>query len=128
MRISTIALTLLSASYQQVSLSDPNDFTCAPGETITLSVDSNATTGYLWYMQVDAGAVGLLLNGESGDYKEDGAPEGMMGVGGYQDFNIQCPEDAEEGEQFHFTMVHKRPWEDNPINTVSVVLTVDSTA
>lgn len=122
-----MALALLGITYQQVSLSETdNSFSCTPGETLTLRVASNATTGYLWYIEVQEGALGLLLNGDTGDYVEQSRSDGMVGVGGYQDFNIQCSVDALPGDSYNFNMLQKRPWEDSPIDSRSVTITVKS--
>ena len=127
MHVSTVALMLLGITYQQVNLLESdNNFTCTPGETLTLRVASNATTGYLWYLEVQEGSIGLLLNGNTGDYVEEGGSNGMVGVGGYQDFNIECSVDALPSDIYTFSMLHKRPWEDNPIESRAVTITVTS--
>jgi len=127
MHLSTITLAFLGITYQQVSLSESdNSLSCTPGETLTLRVASNATTGYLWYLEVQEGALGLLLNGDTGDYVEESRDDGMVGVGGYQDFNIQCSGNALPGDIYTFSVLHKRPWEDSPIDSRSVTITVKS--
>ncbi len=63
------------------------DITLRPGGKLELKLDSNPTTGYLWYLKdIDASKIDQLSDG----YFADPAPEGLTGSGGHQMFVFEA--------------------------------------
>lgn len=50
-------------------------------KAVTISLDANATTGYVWSGFV-LGGDSVVLSSAEGTYVVDDAPDGMCGVGG----------------------------------------------
>jgi len=97
------------------SADNNRQITAKPGDTLTLTLDSNPTTGYSWQvMKIDNGI--LVRNGDP-EYKQVAGSEGLVGAGGT--------------EKFHFDVVgtgtttlelgYMRPWESvPPIETFTI--------
>ena len=63
------------------------EVTLRPGGKLRLQLDSNPTTGYLWYLiDIDASQIDQL----SDEYVADPAPEGLVGSGGHQLFTFEA--------------------------------------
>lgn len=75
----------------------------AVGETVTIRLDSNPTTGYMW--QVDS-AEGLIVRSEFKAPKTE-----LCGAPGIHVFEITA---AKPGT-YDFKAVYKRSWEPEPI-------------
>ncbi len=80
-------------------------------QTMTLSLDSNPTTGYSWTVSQEPELLSITE-----EYKENAHEDGMVGVGGQQIFTL-TPKDAGTTS---VTFVYARPWED-PENTETEV-------
>jgi inhibitor of cysteine peptidase len=89
------------------------------GDTITLTLESNPTTGYSW--QVTETDNGILVQDGDPEYKQSSSSEGLVGAGGT--------------ETFHFKMIgtgtatlelgYLRPWESvPPVETFSLQIVV----
>jgi len=76
------------------------------GETFTISLESNPTTGYSWQAEFDAESLELV----SEDFSSDST---LLGAGGVQKFEFRA---LKQG-QFQVTMIYKRPWENESIDT-----------
>ena len=76
------------------------------GETFTISLESNPTTGYSWQAEFDAESLELVNE----DFTSDST---LLGAGGVQKFDFRA---LKQG-QFQVKMVYKRPWENESIDT-----------
>ena len=84
-----------------------SDLTVAEvGGTFTISLESNPTTGYSWQAEFDSESLELV----SEDFASDST---LIGAGGIQTFEFLA---LKEG-QIEVTMVYKRPWENESIDT-----------
>lgn len=84
------------------------------GETFSIKLKANPTTGYNWYLRApeelnENVAKCINLNEHnSGDYQVDPHPEGYVGVGGTTSFKFVAGNAAESSYDLNF--VYKRPW------------------
>ncbi len=85
-------------------------------QTMTLSLDSNPTTGYTWMVDQDK-----ELFDVSEEYVENDHEEGMVGVGGVQTFTL-TPKEAGTCE---LTFTYRRSWEDPSEEDTVVGYTVE---
>ena len=72
--------------------------------TVQVELPSNPTTGFSWACEIENPAVAEIL---SDTYKQDSAPERMVGVGGIQTFVFECKQGGSSG----LTFTYRRPWE-----------------
>ncbi len=84
------------------------------GEIITITTETNPSTGYSWTEPVFSD--GLKIVG-SGGYSD--AEHGLVGAGGYHYWNVT----AEKSGTYTFETEYKRPWEDKVSSTITVTLT-----
>jgi len=84
-----------------------NTATVRKGDTFTVELEANPTTGYLWDMRLKAGKATLV----SQTYASS-APEGslVIGGGGVETFVFR----AEETGQIELEAEYSRPWERSP--------------
>ncbi|MCR5443141.1 MAG: protease inhibitor I42 family protein [Sphaerochaetaceae bacterium] len=85
----------------------------ADGLELTLDVEGNPTTGYQWVLLTDDGKLDESVTLRGSEYKQNKAPEMMVGVGGYFTFDVDFSKDGEFDLQFSYC----RSWapEDNPV-------------
>ena len=83
------------------------------GEIITITTETNPSTGYSWTEPVVS--EGLTIVG-TGSYSD--AEPGLVGAGGYHYWNVV----AEDPGTYTFTTEYKRPWENESISTITVTL------
>lgn len=85
----------------------------ADGLELTLDVEGNPTTGYQWVLLTDDGKLDESVTLRGSEYKQNKAPEMMVGVGGYFTFDVDFSKDGEFDLQFAYC----RSWapEDNPV-------------
>ena len=90
------------------------------GQTLFITLDSNATTGYMW--QVASNEPAVLRQVGDAEYKQSWAMPGMVGVGGTETFQFE----ATSPGMAKLTLNYVRPWEKNsaPAKTFSVTITV----
>ena len=99
-----------------------------PGQTIGISVnqefiilialESNPTTGYSWQASYDETMLELVEHTyEPGEYAQQGA----VGAGGTELFRFRALESGES----EITMVYKRPWEEESIDTKVFTVSID---
>jgi len=86
---------------------DGNKINTKVGETFSIKLDSNPTTGYSWQAEYDDSFLelvdqGYVLPDESGD---------LVGAGGTEIFEFRA---LEEG-QTTVTMIYKRSWEEEAL-------------
>ena len=84
------------------------------GEIITITTETNPSTGYSWTEPVVS--EGLTIVG-TGSYSD--AEPGLVGAGGFCYWNVP----AEKAGTYTFTTEYKRPWETESISTIKVTLT-----
>ena len=84
------------------------------GEIITITTQTNPSTGYSWTEPVVS--EGLKIVG-TGGYSD--AEPGLVGAGGFRYWNIT----ADEAGTYTFTTEYKRPWESESISTIKVTIT-----
>lgn len=96
-------------------------FTVKAGDTITVTVPGNPTTGYSWAAQLDEeSAARLELNGEP-EYTQEATGEDVVGAGGSFTFTFKA---AQAGDAT-LKLVYARPWESvAPIDTFEVTVSV----
>ena len=83
------------------------------GEIITITTETNPSTGYSWTEPVVS--EGLTIVG-TGSYSD--AEPGLVGAGGFCYWNVT----AEKSGTYTFTTEYKRPWETESISTIKVTL------
>ena len=83
------------------------------GEIITITTETNPSTGYSWTEPVVS--EGLTIVG-TGSYSD--AEPGLVGAGGFCYWNVT----ADEAGTYTFTTEYKRPWETESISTIKVTL------
>lgn len=88
--------------------------TAKAGEIVTITTQTNPSTGYSWTEPVVSD--GLQIVGDGG-YSD--AEPGLVGAGGYHYWNVT----AEKPGTYTFTTDYKRPWEDAVSSTITVTLT-----
>lgn len=75
------------------------------GETFTVALDSNPTTGYGWAL--DGKEDGTVVRKVSDAYVGKAHPPGMVGVGGTERWTFQAEKKGKTA--LHF--IYRRPWE-----------------
>lgn len=104
-----------------VDLGTTQEFTIKAGDSRTVTIDSNPTTGYYWYV-VTTGYDKCKV--ASSEYVSNPHPEGMTGVGGVQSFRLECDEDAKVNSTHQIKMEYKRSWEPQAVQTIEATYTI----
>lgn len=95
------------------------EITLKRGQTLTISLESNPTTGYSWQV-IEIDAAILEQSGEA-EYKQASGTEGMTGAGGVETWRFQ----ALAAGQTTLTLGYMRPWESvPPLETFTVQVTI----
>ena len=126
-RLLPLCLLLLAVScrsHRQLELTEKDSggtFELRVGDTVTVGLRSNGTTGYGWYPRHGAGNVQILA--EKGDlYQVDSAPDGSLptaGQGGTHYFAYRVIGPGICG----IALEYKRPWESAPpLRTFDVMI------
>lgn len=89
------------------------------GKNFTIELESNPTTGYEWEYSLDKEGI---VEVEKDTYVPDENSNELVGAGGIQTYEIKG---LKEGS-VTLTLVYKRSWEDDTIETKKYVLEVDS--
>ena len=87
--------------------------TAKAGEVVTITTQTNPSTGYSWTEPVVS--EGLQIVGDGG-YTD--AEPGLVGAGGYHYWDVT----AEKPGTYTFTTDYKRPWEDAVSSTITVTI------
>jgi inhibitor of cysteine peptidase len=93
------------------------------GDTISVVLEGNATTGYMWQSAMPEQASPLLtLNNGEGTYTQDSVPSGVVGSGGKYTFIFT----AVAAGQVQLELKYWRPFEpqSEPLETFSVTLNI----
>jgi inhibitor of cysteine peptidase len=93
--------------------------TAKTGDTLTLTLDSNPTTGYSWQvMEIDNT---ILAQQGDPEYKQASGTEGLVGAGGTETFRF----DAVGTGTTTLKLGYMRPWESvPPIETLTIQIVV----
>jgi len=93
------------------------EVTLQKGQTLTIKLEANPTTGYAWEFVESEGAI-LRLAGEA----EFEADSDLLGAPGTQTLRFE----AVETGQMELRLVYQRPWETDvePLETFTVQVTV----
>jgi predicted secreted protein len=105
------------------------EISCIAGETISLKLRGNKTTGYSWFLNnkpsLNNNAIEPLNLDEkdsTNDYRTDENPNHLLGVGGYFYFDFKISDNA-DSQTVDLVFNHKRPWEHHS-NLLSVKLNI----
>jgi inhibitor of cysteine peptidase len=93
------------------------------GDTISVVLEGNATTGYMWQSAMPEQASPLVtLNNGEGNYTQDSVPSGTVGAGGMYTFIFT----AVAAGQVQLELKYWRPFEpqSEPLETFSVTLNI----
>ena len=104
----------------QITASDNGkQISIEPGDVITITLESNPTTGYSWQvLEIDNA---ILVQDGAPEYKQDSGSAGLVGAGGTETFRFKA---AEPG-QTSLKLGYMRPWESvPPIENFSVTVVV----
>ncbi|GAB4503959.1 MAG: hypothetical protein Fur0043_09520 [Anaerolineales bacterium] len=98
---------------------DGKQVTLQSGQTLTVSLEANPTTGYRWQvLQIDPAV--LEQSGEA-EYKQAAGAEGLTGAGGVETLRFE----ALAAGQTTLTLGYMRSWESvPPLKTFTVQVTV----
>jgi inhibitor of cysteine peptidase len=117
-----IALTSISGCAAQAALAleaddNGNEITLNKGQTLTIKLEANPTTGYTWEVVETEGAI-LRQVGDP----EFEADSDLLGAPGTQTLSFE----AAEAGQMELRLVYHRPWETDvePLETFSVQVIV----
>jgi len=117
-----IVLTAISGCAAQAALAleaddNGNEITLNKGQTLTIKLEANPTTGYTWEVVESEGAI-LRQVGET-EYE---AESDLIGAGGVQTLRFE----AVQAGQMELRLVYHRPWETDvePLEIFSVQVTV----
>ncbi len=98
------------------SVPDGNIITTTAGGEFSITLDSNATTGYMWMYEVDTSYIEPV----SSDYIAPESTE-LVGVGGQQVFTFRALQEGETEVSFSYL----RPWESvQPIDQKTYVVRI----
>ena len=103
------------------SADNNRQITAKAGDTLTLTLDSNPTTGYSW--QVMETDTAILVQTGDPEYKQASSSEGLVGAGGTETFHF----DVVGTGTTTLELGYMRPWESvPPIDTFSVQVVIQN--
>ena len=111
--IAILAAMLLTCTYAMADMIHET-------KAVTISLDANATTGYVWSGFV-IGGDSVVLNSAEGTYVVDEAPEGLCGVGGQTYYTLIPVKPGTSIVVFNYA----RGWEPDAIEQRVVLADVD---
>lgn len=120
-----LSITLLTACAGQparnIDLDDQSDcpVTLRTGQTLTLTLPSNPSTGYRWLLQNPAASTLRSLGPEVYNHPEDA---GIVGSAGRSTWRFQ----AQQAGESHLILVYQQPWapEVRPVQTFDCAISV----
>ena len=87
------------------------------GQTFTIKLDENPTTGYAWVSSVSDETI---VKEQSSEYKPSAADTQTVGSGGTRSFTYM----AQKAGIATITLVYQRSWEETPTETIVYNVTV----
>ena len=118
-----LSLLLTACGSKAATLTEADDgvrIELSPGQTLTITLPSNPTTGYSWQVaQIDTS---LLEQQGQPDYQQSPGSKDLVGAGGAETFRFKALDTGETTLQ----LAYQRPWENSvpPIQTFSVTVIV----
>ena len=100
---------------------DSLNISVSTGETFSIEISGNPTTGYEWNLQNDDSLNSAYIKFIDRDYETDDHPPGFVGVPGKYHFNFKA---LAASNSIHLIFINKRPWESSAIRTVTVNLSI----
>ena len=90
-----------------------------PGDVVTVTLESNPTTGYSWQvMEIDNA---ILIQDGDPEYKQSSGSDGLVGAGGTETFHFR----AVGSGNASLELGYMRPWESvPPIQTFTIQVVV----
>jgi inhibitor of cysteine peptidase len=119
----TSAAAAAAATLALTKADNGKSFTVKAGDTISVVLEGNATTGYMWQSAMPEQASPLLtLKDGEGTYTQDSVPSDMVGSGGKYTFIFT----AVAAGQVQLELKYWRPFEPQgePLETFSVTLNI----
>jgi inhibitor of cysteine peptidase len=118
-----LSLLLTACGSKATTLTEADDGTqieLSPGQTLTITLPSNPTTGYSWQVaQIDTN---LLEQQGQPEYQQSPGSKDMVGAGGAETLRFK----ALGTGQTDLQLAYQRPWETGipPIRTFSITVIV----
>jgi len=104
---------------QATQADNGGQITLQPGEVMTVTLESNLTTGYSWQVLKIDNAI-LVQEGDP-TYEQSPGSEGLVGAGGTETFRFKAVASGETSLELGYM----RPWESvPPIETYAVQVVV----
>ncbi len=118
--LSVVALASCGVSKKTLNLDNAagtQSILIKQGKTYDIKVTENPSTGYSWYPQLSDNCAAKI---ESSDYKQNKAPEGMVGVAGVRTIILK----GEKEGTCRLTLNQSRGNQGEVINTKDVIIKV----
>jgi len=96
---------------------DDTDISVLSGQTFTIKLDENPTTGYAWVSSVSDETI---VKEQSSGYEPSAAGTQIVGSGGTRSFIYK----AQKAGVATITFVYRRSWEETPAETIVYNVTV----
>jgi inhibitor of cysteine peptidase len=110
-----ILTVLLLCGFRILAADNTNEVKLAVGQTYSIDLDSNPTTGYSWKLANPTNSVFMLV---TNNYEPGKHPAGMAGVGGVEHWTIK----ATQKGRAQLTLEYMRPWEKVAVKTNSLTI------
>ncbi|CAG9322966.1 unnamed protein product [Blepharisma stoltei] len=105
------------------NLDESSEVSISKEGSLQMSISSNPTTGYYWY--IDESTLGVVTTDNlDGDYIS--SQSHLLGAGGSQIFTLYCTDLCVEGENTSVKLEYMRSWEKEPIEIVDVTVYIVS--
>ena len=113
MKIFTVLLCL--CGFRILAADNTNEVKLAVGQTYSVDLDSNPTTGYSWKLASPTNSVFMLV---TNSYEPGKHPTDMVGVGGVEHWTFK----AMQKGRAELTLEYMRPWEKMAVKTNSLTI------
>ena len=120
----TVILLSIAASQRVIEAKEGEQLLCAPGETVTLKVQSDFSNGAVWYFVGPEKGPVSLRNGATGTFAA--SESGLPGTPGAQLFSLECSSTAREGDLNAFMLVNRVSWKVEDTTAKELVIRVTS--
>ena len=114
-KVMKILTVLLLCGFRILAADSTNEVKLAVGQTYSISLDSNPTTGYSWKLASPTNSVFELV---TNSYEPGKHPNGMVGVGGVEHWTIK----AIGKGRAELTLDYMRPWEKVAVKTNALTI------
>ena len=110
-----ILTVLLFCGFRIFAADTTNEVKLAVGQTYSIDLDSNPTTGYSWKLASPTNSVFMLV---TNSYEPGKHPTGMVGVGGVEHWIFKTMQKG----RAELTLEYMRPWEKVAVKTNSLAI------